>query len=1291
MRCPRITGFFISVLSLVCLSPSAGGFEKEFGPVALTVFPGRVIGSHSQTGVFAQDARGRLLVGSDSLLLHDGADWQGFGIPDSHDVFALACDADNRVWVGAYNEVGYFEESADGHRQFHSLRSRLPSVHQNLEFIWDCSLLGSSVFFVCQAKVLRWDGRSFSIWDFPTSSRLYPVRLGGETWFTHAETGLYRLTGNGPELQHPREALPKMAALGLQQDEAGLRLITRRGIFRAGDPHTVLSSPELEEFLQTRPLSCVQALPDGQLALGTLGGLAFITPEGRLLRTLTEAEGLPGNAIYNLFLDQESQLWIGFASGGVARLDPRFPAAVFRFTRETGGTGTKHLWEHDGRIFAATETSLLGLETRSDAEPRFTRRFPLPAHTNDLHPFNDGLLVTRFGGLEYVEPSGFRTLYEENSKGFRLLRPSRLQPGSYFCLVNRTIKRFAPGPDGKWTATELGELPGLANECQVDAFDHLWFNSAHSGIWHFDPAERRLTNLRLPGLSPDNPPPTRLNLLGNRIYIFSDQTAHSVEVQTMQIAPVPDFPRLSVLLSTPTADQSGLHVIFARTPPPDAGPDFGLGRLTLTPATRWTELAEPLLSAAGNPRSLLVTGRPEKEELWLGGDEGILRLRTDRLTAPTTPAAPWLQIATDHIAPTESNPRPPPEYSYAGRHFTLHAGTPEISHRPTLLFQSRLRPDNEAWSSPSPQHTYEFTGLRDGTHTFEIRVMNPAGLFSKPAAYTFRIAPPWYRHPLAYLVSTLLLVLGISRFIRLRESRLRARQVELATLVRIRTSDLIKAQAAKDDFLAGVSHELRNPMNGILGLIDILDDPSREEAIRGQFNELRSCATHLSVLLEDLFDISRLNSGDFVLNPQPFDLPGMIASLISLTTTESARTGRILECAISPVVPRYLLGDATRIRQILLNYVLNAFRYAQHGPITLTVWLDAREPGYAHLRFAVCDEGPGIPRAEQAKLFHRFERGTASEGTRVVGNGLGLALCLRLAEKMDGRVWVESDPGHGAAFFLSLRLPVVTDPSAVEMPVSGHASLVAPERHALVVDDEDYNRIALAGYLQALGFTVTTVATGEAALAAAWQREYCAVFLDVNLPGLSGPETARRLRAQHLPDAPHRLYIATTAYSGEAIRTACRKAGIDLFLTKPLTAASIRAALESCSLAPVPPPQSGPPANPAGDRLERLRRLAAFRGTSLAQEITRFLAELEEEVSALAAVLAERDAAAVRQAAHRLEGRFGFIQAEAELALVRNISRLAQAQDWAAAGSCAAQLRQQLPRFATRLQETAEP
>ncbi|MBI2498591.1 MAG: response regulator [Opitutae bacterium] len=662
----------------------------------------------------------------------------------------------------------------------------------------------------------------------------------------------------------------------------------------------------------------------------------------------------------------------------------------------------------------------------------------------------------------------------------------------------------------------------------------------------------------------------------------------------------------------------------------------GLGVLSVGPSGQagWRELDAPALGSVGFVTSMVFSEENGRPVLWIGGTEGVLRLDYDAIPTVQRPATPFIRLDTLNAGWISDEPGF--SFPFKNHRLNFRVFTGEYTRAKDWLVQTRF--GSAEWSAPAARRSFEFSNLSEGDYRFEVRTVNAAGLASEPSVFAFRILPPWYRSGWAMAGYTLALGLTVFAVIRVRERRIRARNQQLEALVKVRTAELVKANAAKDEFLAGISHEIRNPMNGVIGIAGTFRTDGLDPESRRKFSLLRQCATHLSSLLEDILDFSKVQAGAVEIEAKPFNLPELMESIAAMTAAESEKRGIPVEIAVSPAVPAQLVGDPKRVRQILLNFVSNALKFSGRGQVSVTVWCKPPGPASTEVIFAVSDEGPGIAPEEQQRLFTRFERGAAAQQGRVPGTGLGLALCKGLAEKMGGRIWLESEPGHGSCF--SFSAPFAIAEAEAETAPGPAPSAPDRTRTALVVDDQEYNRIVLADLLESLGFTVHTAGDGTAALALAGSRVFDTVFLDYNLPGLSGLEVTRGIRA--LPNkSAGAVILATTAFSTPEKRRQCLAAGMNAFLGKPVTMERLRKALSAAMPGgPAPAPAA---VRPPADGLANLRLLAKKKGVPLAGELALYLSEFEVEFDQLNLAVRQEDAAGATHCAHLLYGRCAFI------------------------------------------------
>ncbi|MDP1581124.1 MAG: ATP-binding protein [Candidatus Didemnitutus sp.] len=1237
----------------------ANWLDEMNGSPLLVHYPLEMIGALDRVRVTSEDHRGRLLVGADGLIVFDGETWRRTPFGEGYQLInAINVADDGRIICGGLNEFGYYEESSAGDFQYRSLVEFLPPEHRDVNVVWGCAEIGGLLVYFCRAKVVAWDGKKIQVWDFPTSARLSSGRFEEGWWFAHRESGLYRMTAAGPEQLCTETALPPRVPMWIGRDERGLLSIGSSGLFVVGRPTEPLWSAAVKEFFEKAPVAAALPLPRGGFLVVTLGGIAIISPAGEMLRVLNEKDGLPCLVAADLRLDRQGQLWIAAENHGLYRFSITGAVTVFNTHSNGSSSVVNDLFVREDGVYAASERGILHV-ARNNSGGRFK---PLPGPIELAHSiteFGGHLAIGRFTRVELLVADDARAIFEQPASSFYQLEPSRLHATRIYTQHNGAITQLELTAEGAWQSEPLFTHTEYAHDFVEDELGQLWIATAKDGLLHLDVERRELTRVALEKTVGAQNANAVLARADRAIFAFlGADFFRAAAGDDRQMIKMAQLPFLHATNAVANRQGTRIYVTFARQPP--AGPrGHGFGVVELDPAgqfLRWTEFRVNGFSGIGLPTGIKLEETEHSDIVWIGSTRGIIRLNLNELEQAAPPRA--LEVTMPREGVVDSNGEMP-SFRYADHHVKISVFTPEITRRDVLWFQARLGGPTKKWSPPSRSGNFAFTRLSEGVHHFAVRAIDLGGRTSAEAGLSFRILPPWWRSTQAYVLSGMG-VLGLF-FLALywRERRSRQHTEELERTVGERTAELKKANAAKDEFLSSISHEIRNPLNGVVGLTAAIKPEQLDPTVRPQFAQLRHCADHLSGMLEDLLDFSKLEAGALPLRRAALNLPELVHSLVAITSAESAAAGLPVEVAISPSVPVWVWGDPARIRQVLLNFVLNALRYAGRGQVLVTVWARPSGTDAVEVTFAVSDDGPGISLEEQQRLFTRFQRGSAARQSRTSGSGIGLAVCKSLAEKMGGRLWVESEPGHGANF--NFAVPLVLAPA--RQPLDPDATRVV-RGHALVVDDEDYNLLVMSGLLEPLGFVVTTAKTGAAALHAAdGPQRFAAVFLDFALPDMSGPALARELR-QRTEFPPQVPIIATTAFITADKHTECLDAGMSHVLTKPLTAEKLLNGLARSS----DRWKSGSPAQLPGwdenDPLVALRFLAARKAHSLRTELELYWQEADEEIATLAAALAAREVAEASHSAHKLVGRFGFIRLTEET-LVREVERSAINGDWA--------------------------
>jgi len=637
------------------------------------------------------------------------------------------------------------------------------------------------------------------------------------------------------------------------------------------------------------------------------------------------------------------------------------------------------------------------------------------------------------------------------------------------------------------------------------------------------------------------------------------------------------------------------------------------------------------------------------------------------------------------IEHAESVTLPPSASVFSLEFSALHFAAPERNR-----FAYRLDGFDEQWvQADAGKRFATYTNLDPGTYVFRVRAANKDGVWSEQvAALAITVEPPPWGTPWFRAAVLALLLAMIYGGVRLRLSGLRRQKEHLAQQVSARTeeverqnrvlerqteelrdkegrvrqqsNELARAYRAlqeneeflrqakqraedatrqKSEFLANMSHEMRTPLAGVIGMLGFalrdagLRASTREQIVLGQAN-----AQALLAIINDLLDFSKIEAGKLSIEHIDFDLHAAIGAVASLFEEGAAAKGVGFEVTIGAGVPRYVEGDPTRLRQVLVNLLGNAFKFTTSGSVGIEAERreedQVRGDGWNMVRFTVRDTGIGIPPDALPRLFQKFEQADAGTTRRYGGTGLGLAICRQLVTLIGGAIGVNSDVGKGSAF--SVLLPLADGVA----PPQQESAPRAPHTHRLrILCAEDFptNQIIARTMIEEMGHVVDIADNGAQAVAACARIRYDLVLMDGRMPEMDGASATRIIRAGGTPDArvtdEHVMIVALTANASLEDRTRYLACGMDAFLTKPIDEDALHAQVSRAierqlgrgiALPPMPPaaaplaaldamfgiaPASAAPVRRDDDLQTRLR--AAF-----AADLPRRRAELDAAIAA---------------------------------------------------------------------------
>lgn len=1120
----------------------------------------------------AQDRNGLMWFGSAAgLVRYDGVSFKTFRHSDAdpaslpaNATYALFVDCENRIWAGGISSgLISYDQRGGRFRQWQHDEAKPDSLSSNE--VWSISETTDGTLWVATDDGLdrmRPDGDGFDHLALDSVGERAPsfgqirallADANGQLWIG-AKRGLYLRRGDGTIIRVPIDPAFQGDVGTVWHIDGGhgeVRIAVTGGLLIIGADG--VARPVANGQLASRRVPSSTRDAKRRLWIGTVDGLLLDAGDGKLQAIPGQPllpGGLPGSKIWQTALDHEGGLWITFEQSSIAYLPPGWNGFA-RFTHVPDDPSSLSniaasaiLLARDGQLWVGGEN---GWVDKLDATTGKVRHVVRGVRGQIVWLAEDSrgrLWIASPGELHLFDHGALKPVDLSEAK---LTRPVML------CAATDDRIYVASWGEGMFVidpqshAISPVPLQDPTDEAQfvdqiVCAADGPWYASA-DGLRRWDSAQQRMALIA--GV------PRREILtfardaggfwlatrgsLGHYRYVGGKaERDDSVDISATPFASV---------LTDLRIDRSGNLWIFANP-----------GLWQLGKNSRQLKSFGPAQGLTNADFSSGAMAIAPNGMVFAANSGGVVAFQPAHFPASVPAGSPppviltSLSVQRDGAIQALPRDRSLVSLHWRDRDLRVEMRVASYVNPDANRYRFKLTGFDTGWVDVDHRGERDFAGLPAGDYKLEVMAAGPNGVWGHLATplHIHVQAPPWARWwAWAIYVAVLALVGGLG----LRAWRNRMAQRYRLQLIEQQRELAEQASAAKTQFLATLSHEIRTPMTGVMGMAELLLSTPLNAQQHDYAQAMQRSGGMLLKLLNDALDLARIEAGRLELELAPFDPRQLVTDVAQLEQGLAQAKGLRFVLQVDDDLPERVIGDAVRVKQILLNLANNALKFTQRGSVTVRAQRSADG-----LLFSISDTGPGIPEASQARLFERFEQEAGPQ--RRAGSGLGLAICRELADMMGGSIELESRVAHGSIFRVRLPLP---EPPPLAPPVVA-SSAGDPARRILMVEDDTIVAAVLRGLLEQQGHDVCHVANGLAALAELPHARFDVVLLDLDLPGVDGFQIARLIR-QREPDGLRLPIVAVTARSGSGDEALARAAGMDGFLRKPVSGEQLADAL----------------------------------------------------------------------------------------------------------------------------------
>lgn len=1203
MKTTFLIFFFLFLFCQFSTAQKTNSFSQTDSPLITNYLPKNYL-ANVQNWAVIQDKRGVMyFANGEGVLEYDGVSWRKIPIPNDI-TRCLAIDEDGTIYVGGINEFGYLKPDSSGALKYISLNKFISKQKLNIGDLFRIIINRDGLYLQTFSTLMLFEEDksskglyldriikkpSLKIWN--TKTRINPILSIDNRLFVHERNvGLQEMVDGklvmlpGGE-QFAQDLIcillpyPSPFSTDKTRDKKILVGSLRYGMYLFDGNKFEKFANEADKYLiENRLYYRGTLLGDGTYALGTqLGGIVVIDQNGKLKKIIDKKSGLNDNTVWDLFNDNEGNLWAAL-DNGISKI--LYPTSVNFVSEKSGFEGSIHsINKIDNELMLATNSGLYSLDENNSDAQHFQKVEGISVQSWDILPLKNSYLAITNDGLIEVQSKKIHVVDNRLRYSYCAIQSS-IHSNIIFAGLHNGLAVFENTELG---VKSIGKVSGIENGIEnilEDSKGNLWLNDISGSVFIVQPPGEA-SNLNgykeIFNLS-ESMSGRRLKMFKylGEVYFYSERNIFQLNEKTRKVIPAELFSKIfsdtnrSIIHIYPdrnevlwcAAEIEGKIVLIEIS--------FVNGKQKISAHKFW-ELFEDDIPSGFVSLAFYVENNFPKT-LWIGGGNVLLKNNFEKklLYSKSTSFKSLIRkISITGHKPLFNGYKPATdiknEISFSNNSLIFEFAAASFINEEGNDFQYLLEGFDQNWSEWSGDSKKEYTNLSAGEYNFKVRSRNTIGVIGDEATFRFVVLPPWYRSWWADILGIIFLLVLINYFIKYRVKYLNNKNIVLEKMISERTAEineqklilqkqanqLLELDQIKSNFFANISHEFRTPLTLIKGQLENVLGIINDETVKKKLNVAFSNSNRLNRLINQVLDLSKLESGKMKLEIEPADIVSLLKNRVASFDSLAEQNKISLEF-YSKIEKLYLNIDKEKIEEVIDNLISNAFKFTPpNGKIILTIEKEKIEFSDDAI-VTIKDTGIGIPEDKLPHIFDRFFQADSSSTKQFEGSGLGLAIVKELVEMHGGSISVKSELNLGTIF--SIRLPIEETELIIsetdKIRTSENIQLDEEKSMILIVEDNFEVRNYIKENLEP-HYKIEEAVNGEEGIKKAIETIPDLIITDVMMPKIDGFELCTKLkndqRTSHIP------IIILTAKAGEQNKLDGLQIGADEFLAKPFS------------------------------------------------------------------------------------------------------------------------------------------